>query len=500
LHTRAADPSWILAVPLGLLVAILALALVAPIVGSLEPGPRVYGEGWNAYHQLRVMQGAALYDAPPALTIVNYPPLSFHLVAWGAGLGGVEPLLVGRGLSLLAFAAAAALVGVGAWQFGAGRAMAGCAALTFAITGAIVVPHYIGSDEPHLLGLAFSLGGLVAFLGARSRAAWLALSGALFAAAVAVKLNFVAIPLALGLHLVLARAWGDLIRWVAFGLVASLPLLAWTLLLEGPHAVAHLLFARKLSVWVLLTNVNLGLQNLASLFLASGVLLALGLALGAPRLGLLATLCGVPFALALFFALGNGVAVNIFLETIACMAIACFVILDGFARSSRGAPVAMALVAAAALLPSASAHGQIPARLWEAWRGAPDRAAQAAAAAEMAALLARLDGPVVCEDLLLCLRAGKPIVYDPYFVDDQIRVGRLPAEGVAALFAERRYAAVQLGVDVPVVLEPGVAMLRFPAPVTEALRGAYAPGQAYRGRLLLLLPAEGHATTRPEAR
>src|SRR5580658_3195415 len=56
-------------------------------------------EGWNVSNAQKVAEHQQLYPTPYGWTTVNYPPLSFHLVAW-LGRSTSEYLFTGRVLSL----------------------------------------------------------------------------------------------------------------------------------------------------------------------------------------------------------------------------------------------------------------------------------------------------------------------------------------------------------------------------------------------------------------
>src|SRR5258708_1250301 len=81
-----------------------AIALcVIPVLSSGFNFERNYSEGWNAYHAFRAASGEVLYSGDPR-HFVNYPFLSFYLVAWLKPLFG-DVLTIGRALSLIALAA-----------------------------------------------------------------------------------------------------------------------------------------------------------------------------------------------------------------------------------------------------------------------------------------------------------------------------------------------------------------------------------------------------------
>jgi hypothetical protein len=76
------------------------------------------------------------------------------------------------------------------------------------------------------------------------------------------------------------------------------------------------------------------------------------------------------------------------------------------------------------------------------WRTLPRHQADFAAAA---ALLRHTPGPVVCENLLLCVEAGKPSAFDAYHVQDQIAQGHMSDQDFAAMAAQQHFGAIEFG-------------------------------------------------------
>ena len=133
----------------GTLMALLPLA--SPDVSCM------YNEGWNAFHQRTAGSGGLLYGAAPEWAVANHPPLSFLLVGGVARLLGLDVVLLGRAVSIAAFLASGLLFGL-ILRRATGLGGIGLAAgLGFLVTTAGLMPDWIGTNEPHFLGLAFAL-------------------------------------------------------------------------------------------------------------------------------------------------------------------------------------------------------------------------------------------------------------------------------------------------------------------------------------------------------
>ena len=92
-------------------------------------------------------------------------------------------------------------------------------------------------------------------------------------------------------------------------------------------------------------------------------------------------------------------------------------------------------------------------------------------------LVTQTPGLALCESLLMCLEAGKPFVYDPYYVKDQISIGRIAETQIIAEIEAKHYAVIQLGEDDgSFPLLPG-ERLRFSANIVNALLANYRVGQ-----------------------
>ena len=74
--------------------------------------------------------------------------------------------------------------------------------------------------------------------------------------------------------------------------------------------------------------------------------------------------------------------------------------------------------------------------------------------------------------MLLCYAANKEVTYDPFAVDQLIRLGKLPIEQVVQLIAQRKYGVIQIDWNSNEPMQPS-PRLRFPGPVMRALFSSY---------------------------
>ncbi|HEY1876470.1 MAG TPA: hypothetical protein VGG66_03335 [Rhizomicrobium sp.] len=175
--------------------ALVALALlVRNILAIPAHVPLDPNEGWNAAHALAAMAGHGLYPPPDALMVNNYPPLSFYLIGAIAG-HGPDAVIAGRWISLAAYLATVAGIAAVLRRMDCHARAIVPGAMFFAAL-LLVTSDYVGMDDPQLLGHAIQMGAMLLLLRER-----IFVSALLFALALFIKHNLLAMPLAAGLWL-----------------------------------------------------------------------------------------------------------------------------------------------------------------------------------------------------------------------------------------------------------------------------------------------------------
>jgi hypothetical protein len=382
---------------------ILAIAALAP----LDPN-----EGWNAAHALAAMTGRALYPPPQSLMVNNYPPLSFYIVGALARLTG-DAVIAGRILSLISFLAACGGIALALRQMGCG-ARARLFAVLFFAAMLLIASDYVAMNDPQLMGHAVQLAALLLLLRGQTLVAALAFAASLF-----LKHNLLALPLAAGAWLV----WQDRragLRFMVSGIAAlGLGFLLFRLA-YGISLPAELASPRLAS----LANLRLAVSHL---WWATLPLTAL-FTLRGPWKGFCFLYAGAALTLGLVFSAGDGVDANAFFD----LAIACAVILG------------LALERAPAL----AALSAVPLPLFLVFNFSDNnffftRDFAAQSARDIAFLKSR-PGPALCDQLSLCLWAGKPAEVDVFNVGEEIKTVTRDSAPLARMIAARRFAVLQL--------------------------------------------------------
>jgi hypothetical protein len=382
--------------------------LAMPAHVPLDPN-----EGWNAAHAMAAVAGQALYPPPSAFMANNYPPLSFYIVGALAHLSG-DFIVAGRILSLLAFLIVCGGIAASLRRMDVTRQAAMLGAFFFAAT-LLVASDYVGINDPQLLGHAVQI---VAFLLALTSAPIAA--AALFAVSLFIKHNLVALPLALAIWLL----WQDRrvgLRFIAAGLLfAGAGLIAFRFI-YGTSLLAEISEPRLTSF----ANVRAGLAHLWWAVLP----LIAAISLSRDRWGGLCLIYGaIALMLGIIFSAGDGVDANAFFD----LAIA----------------LSLALGLAAANRPILAACAPAPLVIFLMLNFSDSnffftRAFAQQSSRDIAFLKSR-PGPALCDQLSLCLWAGKPAEIDVFNIGEAIETGARDPAPLVHMIASRHFTVIQL--------------------------------------------------------
>lgn len=456
--------SWLKFAVLTLMVAMIAALLWLPLRRIGGDSEINYNEGWNAYKQAAARAGVPLYAAPPnPLTgPTTYPPVSFHLIAALADHGDV--VLTGRWVSLVALVATGVFVGLIVRELGADAVVAAFSTLLYILGIAVFLPDRLGMNDPQLLGEAFTTAGLYCYVRGRERKRLLIVSALLFCLGGFTKQNLLAFPAAAGLDLLL-RSRRRFAIWLAAMAGFAALFTALTFAVDGRYFIANLLFHRTYSLDDTIASAT---QYYLVTFQGVVLVAIVWLLCRARTSPMLTTAFLVANALAFVLAGGDGVDLNIYFNAFAAGAMICGVAVAEFDReqvrfptfsqrkrkhraSAENAEGARQLQAHAGMKGAAL----MTALLVGIAVGFPDRIETDRATAKLLAgeeaefraavsLLKATPGPALCENLLLCYRAGKPYLLDLFVAGDQLELGNLGDDAIPDMLRERKFSAVEL--------------------------------------------------------
>ena len=397
-----------------LLLAVLPLfvrdLLAIPVLVPLDPN-----EGWNAAHTLALMAGQALYPPPQSLMVNNYPPLFFYLTA-ALTRHGHDVIVMGRWLSMLTFVATGGAIAIALRLMRCQWIPAAFAGLFFSAV-VLVTSDYAGINDPQMLGHALQLAALLLLLRER-----LILSALLFAVSLFIKHNLLALPLAGALWLI----WQDYRAGFSFLLWMAAIVLAFLIAFQLHFGFSLLDQLASPRLWAF-SNIVAAATRLW------WMLLPLGAAAGIwpDRAGLL---CGLYTAIALVlglgFAGGDGVDANAFFDLAIALAMTLGLAMDRGRWPELAAASALPLI----LFLAVTFHDN---------NFFFTRAFRAQAPADIAFLKSR-PGPALCDQLSLCLWAGKQAEVDVFNVGQEIKTRARDPRPLTQLIVTRHFATLQL--------------------------------------------------------
>ena len=159
-------------------------------------------EGFNTYFGAAAAAGNQIYGSPPVYLYANYPPASYHLIGWLSALTH-DVNLTGRWISFLAYLAIGGLIALMVERLGRSWRYAAYAGLCWLIWIPAFDVGRVGLNDPHLLGLAFSLAGLYCYVRDPESTRWLCISAAVFAVSLFTKQSLISFPAAVAIQLAL---------------------------------------------------------------------------------------------------------------------------------------------------------------------------------------------------------------------------------------------------------------------------------------------------------
>lgn len=395
-----------------------------------------YNEGWNAYHALRYQLTGTPYPASGGLVMNNYTPIWFPLVAWFGALTGslVFAARTVATIGLLMVLVAATVIG-GTLR---GRTGAVAALVSTAFVIAVEAYLYIGIADPQFL--AQGVGAIALMLAVRAtdardpRYLW---GMAVSVLAGFFKYNLAALPFAL---LVAAMFEGRtaLLRVMFVAIAATLFGYVLCVLASDWMWPVQLLSARVYSAARLFRQaIPFLTTNAMGLFLAFVGISTLPKG-HVQRVLSIYLMAAVP--LAVFFVGGEGVAINIFFDTLVPMAIASSLVIgmrsavSGVTRGTA-ANFTLPVWGGAAMLAAFWVIAGVPQFLETAIRVRHPESfnEKADAFRDDIAFVKSVPGNAICYDLDLCYLAGKPMIYDPFNAHQALQTGAISEERARAL-------------------------------------------------------------------
>jgi hypothetical protein len=427
-----------------------------------------WNEGWNIYNATALVNHQLLYPVKYGWTSVNYPMLSFEILAQLHRLTH-EYLFTARVVSLLSLVACSLLVVAivktlnGSWR---SSILAGL--FCFAVFCA-AADIYVGMDDPQMLAQVFFLLAFLTYLRHRRSLPAIAFSALLFVVACFIKHNPIDFPMAVLIELILVslpRAIWFSLCGILFAAIAVL----LSIRFGGPYFLAQILVRRSYSSLKILYQ----LRNVfGPLLLPFCVAAYTAFRLRKDATRRIATILFLTTLLVgSYFSGGQGVNINALFSAILAMSILLGLFWDQISSLRwQSTPRQQAAFAPLILF----TWLMIPMIISGNWL--PIRALRQAAAAqtrfeEDVAFLQSHPGPALCESLLECNLAGKPHLYDTYIhfhkLDPNVDINRI---------LQHRFSAIQTDDPLPLIRDDSE---RWNPSIRDAIEANYVPGLQHK--------------------
>ncbi len=438
-----------------ILLACIAFTLLTTIYPFARTFFRIevdYNEGWNIYNAARVAHHLFIYPVAYGWQSVNYPMLSFAVMALLHHFTN-DYLYTARIVSLLSLLGCCTLVGFIVWHLAGPHStsktvaiLSGFLCLAVFCTSA---DPYVGMDDPQLFAHFFFLLAFYLYLRDRANFAAVTVSAAVFVLAGNIKHNALDFPFAVLIDLFLLNGFRGLPRALWFVLV-GVALAGLSIYLNihfgGPYFITEMLAPRSWTLKKVFESVEAALGPLLIPMLFS--IVAAATMLRDPKRRVAGILFFAALLLGSLFGGGIGVFTNTFFSCFFAMIIVLGIVAVDLkqGRYAWGSRRLFNLSLRACFVPTLFAWMIIPALVAGIWNPVAMLRRTAASQREFdaeVAFLRQRSAPVLCESLLRCYFAGQPYVYDPFNATRFLRFHKLDPALVINGLDTGAYSAVQ---------------------------------------------------------
>jgi multisubunit Na+/H+ antiporter MnhF subunit len=346
----------------------------------------------------------------------------------------------------------------------------------------------VGVNDPQFLGTVFTLCGMLIYVMRENAALNVVVAALLFTLGIFTKQNLVALPIAIVIHAGIRRKWHNLLIMALSGFAFSGAIILLTLSENGTEFFSNIISSRaiRLGEGAREIGVYCGVFSAPILLAASQIKIW---PCSNPK-DLLAISLVVTHIVALVFVFGDGVGRNIFLDSLIILAIWCGIGSDQMARAGVGDTRPRTVPIRCMIMPLLPVFLLAPGLLETALREVNHRTVVRTNYLADVAFLSSINDPVICEHIQMCYDAGRKMFYDPYFVLDQVILGRISEVEVAELLQTKRISAVELAVGLDETTITGEARRRFSRQFMEILVHNYVL-KRMGGGFAILVPMYG---------
>jgi hypothetical protein len=462
-----------------LLFALAVCLMYYPTAYMFERYSRNFNEGWNAYQISRYEQSVNIYFPVTDINRNVYTPFSFMFISYLHIIAPIDIVVLGRIVSLLSLLWLAVCCFYMVRRNSDSLPAAVFAGLLFICNILSFYYEYVATNDPHLLAMAFVCSGFTVFATGAPTPRRLAATVLLMAVGLYSKQTLIAGPAAISLWLLCYHRRALLI-WLSMWTMIGVTVALWSYRMFGTEFFTNVLVSeyRIMDLHLLLRGLFLFFLPLFPLVVLSAWYFMRAKGASTRLLIFYAVLAASNGA---FLVAHQGISGNHVFELVFCLSLG-WALLVGKAdtlipsvdiekRTLQSVLMLPAVMVVASALPSAVRSGHVT-------------VFENRYSAQTIELLAKTAGPVLCETLVLCYWAGKPLAMDLSVGGMRIKTNPEVESQFVRLMTEKNYALVQLeGLGDTVASTP-----RLSDRANQALANAYVVMQLGEAVGVLLSP------------
>jgi len=432
-----------------------------------------YNEGWNVYYAQKVAEHQLLYPSNPDWTTLNYPALSFYIVAALSKFTS-EYLFTARILSLTSLCLMSILVGAIVWHVTRSRLSSYLSSAFVIAFFSALATNFVGMDDPQMLAQVFFLAGVYVYIKRDRGGIALELSALLFVLGCNIKHNLIEFPLAVLLDLLLSSRRGSL-RFAIDFLVLGLVSVFLTIRFEGGAYLSCLLIPRSYSIHMAIHSLAIASLSMLLPLIASLWIVLRCWKSASKRVLVLLFFCAL--TVDTIFSGGEGVDINSFFGLMLAAILLTGLFWAEFPKYLRSGFLCRnpAVVCAIFFFSLAfnMAHNHYlwpPKHLEDVHRSAQSFAMESA-------FISQQPGSAICENLLVCAYAGKPYIYDTFAAYLYMRADRLDPTVIVERLRRQEFGTIQFwGALEQIHSSNEISGRLFPTAIWTAIHQYYRPG------------------------
>lgn len=441
LSDKVLDNKWYI---FGILTTIVTLAFLNALIRSGFLFSIDYNEGWNAMYIQKVLNNESLYSSGSPYINNNYPPLSFHIIAFFSKITG-NVIMTGRYISIIAVLSISFIITFIVRKKGGGYYSSFFSGVFCLGLFSILANHYVGMNDPQLLGNLISTLALAMYIINYQK--YLFSITLLIVIGVFIKHSLVILPIVFFIDLILNHS-RKVFKYVLFLFINAFILIGLLVLTSNQEFLSQILMLETSRVF----SISLAIKN--SLRQLTWIQVPIVIALiylfmfyreRANRTILIYIIISI--IIGIFFSGGEGVDVNVFFDLFISLSVAIGYVLmyskSIMKRSDRVQAISW-------LLPLLLSFGllfrSLPKLIRpELIRNYRNKESDFKNDTEM---LKKQSGVLLSENILLSYSSGKEFIFDAFYVSQLLKSGKLAENDLIKKIELGKHQIIQLNAGI----------------------------------------------------